>query len=61
MLCLMKCHNMAGIIDDAYVSSRASSKEIMDQHDSLLKGWIFDSASENVFGAVVDLASAKDV
>ncbi|KAI3709299.1 hypothetical protein L2E82_39059 [Cichorium intybus] len=33
----------------------------MDQYDSLLKGWIFGSASENVLGAVVDLISAKDV
>nr|GEV06822.1 ankyrin repeat-containing domain, PGG domain protein [Tanacetum cinerariifolium] len=61
MLCLMKCHNMAGFVDDAYVSPRASSKEIMDQYDSLLKGWIFGSTSENVLGAIVDLASAKDV
>ncbi|PWA71356.1 ankyrin repeat-containing domain, PGG domain, Gag-polypeptide of LTR copia-type [Artemisia annua] len=61
MLCLMKSHNMAGIVDDAYVRPRTSSKEIMDQYDSLLKGWIFGSASENVLGAVVDLPSAKDV
>ncbi|KAI3709298.1 hypothetical protein L2E82_39058 [Cichorium intybus] len=33
----------------------------MDQYDSLLKGWIFGSVSENVLGAVVDLISAKDV
>ncbi|PWA43153.1 Ankyrin repeat-containing protein [Artemisia annua] len=61
MLCLMKSHNMAGIVDDAYESPSTSSKKIMDQYDSLLKGWIFGSASENVLGAVVDLASAKDV
>ncbi|PWA74942.1 ankyrin repeat-containing domain, PGG domain, Gag-polypeptide of LTR copia-type [Artemisia annua] len=61
MLCLMKSHNMAGIVDDAYKSPGASSEdEIMDQYDSLLKGWIFGSVSENVLGAIVDLASAKD-
>ncbi|GJW06494.1 hypothetical protein Tco_1568917 [Tanacetum coccineum] len=36
MLCLMKTHNMGGIVDDAYVSPRASRKEIMDQYDSIL-------------------------
>ncbi|GKG28078.1 hypothetical protein Tco_0406405 [Tanacetum coccineum] len=61
MLCLMRTHNMGGIVDDAYVSPRASRKEIMDQYDSLLKGWIFGSASENVLGTVIDLDSAKDV
>ncbi|GJW98824.1 ankyrin repeat-containing domain-containing LTR copia-type protein [Tanacetum coccineum] len=61
MLCLMKSHNMAGIVDDSFVSPRASSKETMDQYDSLLKGWIFGSTSKNVLGAVIDLASAKDV
>ncbi|PWA38761.1 gag-polypeptide of LTR copia-type [Artemisia annua] len=61
MLCLMKSHNMACIVDDAYESPTASIKKNMDQYDSLLKGWIFGSASENVLGAIVDLASAKDV
>ncbi|GKE40094.1 hypothetical protein Tco_1463499 [Tanacetum coccineum] len=61
MLCLMDSHNMAGIVDDKYASPRDSSKDIMRQYDSLLKGWIFGSASENVLGAIVDLASAKDV
>ncbi|GKC22922.1 hypothetical protein Tco_1025072 [Tanacetum coccineum] len=61
MLCLMKSHNMGGIVDKSLVSPRASSEDIMRQYDSLLKGWIFGSASENVLGAVVDLDSAKDV
>ena len=61
MLCLLRAHNMGGIVDDAYASPRASRKEIMDQYDSLLKGWIFGSASENVLGTVIDLDSAKDV
>ncbi|PWA75603.1 ankyrin repeat-containing domain, PGG domain, Gag-polypeptide of LTR copia-type [Artemisia annua] len=61
MLCLMSTHNMRGIVDDAYVSPRASRKEIMYQYDSLLKGWIFGSVSENVLGTVIDLDSAKDV
>ncbi|GKF02463.1 hypothetical protein Tco_0029386, partial [Tanacetum coccineum] len=61
MVCLMKSHNMGGIVDKSLVSPRASNNETMDQYDSLLKGWIFDSASENVLDAVVDLVSAKDV
>ncbi|GJX74216.1 hypothetical protein Tco_0312811 [Tanacetum coccineum] len=61
MLCLMKSHNMGGIVDKSLVSPRASNNETMDQYDSLLKGWIFGSASENVLDAVVDLVSAKDV
>ena len=61
MLCLMKSHSMACIVDDAYESPTASIKKNMDQYDSLLKGWIFGSASENVLGAIVDLASAKEV
>ncbi|GJY81709.1 hypothetical protein Tco_0494460 [Tanacetum coccineum] len=52
---------MGGIVDDSLVNPKTSSQETMDQYDSLLKGWIFGSASENVLGAVVDLASAKDV
>ncbi|GJX29014.1 ankyrin repeat-containing domain, PGG domain protein [Tanacetum coccineum] len=58
MLCFMKSHTMADIV---YVCPKASSTEIMDQYDSLLVGWIFGSASENVLDAVVNLASAKDV
>ncbi|GKF40872.1 hypothetical protein Tco_0124214 [Tanacetum coccineum] len=61
MLCLMKSHNMGGIVDDSLVNPKTSSQEIMDQYDSLLVGWIFGSASENVLDAVVNLASAKDV
>ncbi|GKC74348.1 ankyrin repeat-containing domain-containing LTR copia-type protein [Tanacetum coccineum] len=60
MLCLMKSHTMAGIVDDAYASPRASSKEIKDQYDNLLKGWIFGSASEDVLDAVIHLNSAKE-
>lgn len=52
---------MAGIVDGSYVSPNTSSMEIMDKYDSLLKGWIFGSASENVLDAVIDLNSAKDV
>lgn len=61
MLCLMKSHNMVGLVDDSVVGPRASTNEIMDQYDTLLKGWIFGSVSQNVLGAVVDLISAKDV
>nr|GEU65893.1 ankyrin repeat-containing domain, PGG domain, Gag-polypeptide of LTR copia-type [Tanacetum cinerariifolium] len=61
MLCLMQSHNMAGIVDSAFARPSASSKHIMDQYDSLLKGWIFGSVSENVLGAIIDLASARDV
>ncbi|KAL4564147.1 hypothetical protein LXL04_028199 [Taraxacum kok-saghyz] len=61
MLCLMKTHNMVGLVDDTIVGPTASTNEIMDQYDSLLKGWIFGSVTENVLAAVVDLLSAKDV
>ncbi|KAL4564142.1 hypothetical protein LXL04_028194 [Taraxacum kok-saghyz] len=61
MLCLMKTHNMVGLVDDTIVGPTASTNEIMDQYDSLLKGWIFGSVTENVLAAVVDLISAKDV
>ncbi|GKA05853.1 hypothetical protein Tco_0684973, partial [Tanacetum coccineum] len=52
---------MAGIVDDSHLSPSASNQKIMDQYDSLLKGWILGSVSENVLGAVIDLLSAKDV
>ncbi|GKF24932.1 hypothetical protein Tco_0080826, partial [Tanacetum coccineum] len=52
---------MDGIVDDSHVSPIASNQKIIDQYDSLLKGWILGSASENVLGAVIDLPSAKDV
>lgn len=52
---------MVGLVDDSIVGPRASTNEIMDQYDTLLKGWIFGSVSQNVLGAVVDLISAKDV
>ena len=62
MLCLMKTHNMVGLVDDTIVGPTASTNEIiMDQYDNLLKGWIFGSVTENVLAAVVDLVSAKDV
>ncbi|XP_071729607.1 uncharacterized protein [Rutidosis leptorrhynchoides] len=61
MYCLMKTYKMAGIVDDKFVGPSTSNKEILDQYDSLLKGWILGSTSENVLGAVVDLESAKDV
>ncbi|XP_071729616.1 uncharacterized protein [Rutidosis leptorrhynchoides] len=61
MYCLMQTYKMAGIVDDKFVGPNTSSQEMKDQYDSLLKGWILGSTSENVLGAVVDLSSAKDV
>ncbi|KAL4564114.1 hypothetical protein LXL04_028166 [Taraxacum kok-saghyz] len=61
MLCLMKSHNMVGLVDDTVFGPRVSSMEMKFQYDNLLKGWIFGSVSENVLDAVVDLFSAKDV
>ncbi|GKD59542.1 carbonyl reductase [NADPH] 1-like protein, partial [Tanacetum coccineum] len=61
MLCLMQSHNMAGIVDSAYARPSSSRKQIMDQYDSLLKGWIFGSVSKNVLGAIIDLASAREL
>ncbi|KAJ9550963.1 hypothetical protein OSB04_015008 [Centaurea solstitialis] len=59
MLCLMETHDMCGLVGPRF--DRSSSTKIMEQYDSLLKGWIFGSISQQVLGTVVELRSAKEV
>ncbi|XP_071699601.1 uncharacterized protein [Rutidosis leptorrhynchoides] len=54
MWCLMDAHNICGIVDDSFTG-------VEKQYDSLLKGWIFGSISEEVLVNVFNLSSAKDV
>ncbi|KVH88657.1 Ankyrin repeat-containing protein [Cynara cardunculus var. scolymus] len=61
MLCLMESHKMRGIVDTDFDSPGAMTKEIKEQYDSLLKGWIFGSLSEDVLTTVIDLESARAV
>ncbi|GJZ28771.1 hypothetical protein Tco_0573418 [Tanacetum coccineum] len=59
MLCLMESQKMRGIVDAKFDGPGATSVEIMKQYDSLLRGWILGSLSEDVLSTVVDLKSAK--
>lgn len=55
MLCLIKAHDM----DDLLMKDRKTLIE--KQYDTLLRGWIFGSVSEDVLRIVATLNSAKDV
>ncbi|KAJ9550972.1 hypothetical protein OSB04_015017 [Centaurea solstitialis] len=59
MLCLMETHDMCDLADPRF--DRSSSTKIMKQYDSLLKGWIYGSLSQQVLGTVIDLRSANQV
>ncbi|GJS73700.1 ankyrin repeat-containing protein [Tanacetum coccineum] len=59
MLCLMESQKMRGIVDAKFDGPGATSVEIMKQYDSLLRGWILGSLSEDVLSTIVDLKSAK--
>ncbi|GJU77564.1 hypothetical protein Tco_1274634 [Tanacetum coccineum] len=61
MLCLMESQKMRCIVDSKYQGLGATTEEIKKQYDSLLKGWIFDSLSEDVLSTVLDLESARAV
>ena len=61
MLCLMESQKMRGIVDSKYHGPGATTEEIKKQYDSLLKGWIFGSLSEDVLSTVIDLESARAV
>lgn len=61
MLCLLETYNLHGIVDVTTTRSRALSPEMEKQYNSLVKGWIFGSISEELLGTVVDLGSAKEV
>ncbi|KAL4563335.1 hypothetical protein LXL04_027376 [Taraxacum kok-saghyz] len=54
ILCLMETYDMQGIVDATFIRPRK-------QYDSLVKGWIFGSVSEEILATVVDLDSAKEV
>ncbi|KAI7755959.1 hypothetical protein M8C21_033580 [Ambrosia artemisiifolia] len=61
MICLMEAHDMLGLVDEGSIDS---SMKDMAKYESLLKGWIFGSLSEDVLRIVVDSKSsdkAKDV
>ncbi|XP_076945780.1 uncharacterized protein LOC143616983 [Bidens hawaiensis] len=60
MLCLMEAHEMCWLVDES--TPKDLSKKIIKKYDSLLKGWIFGSVSEDVLRFVVNPTySAKDV
>ncbi|XP_052621121.1 uncharacterized protein LOC111889278 [Lactuca sativa] len=61
MLCLLETYNLHGIVDVTTTRSRALSPEMEKQYNSLVKGWIFASISEELLGTVVNLDSAKAV
>ncbi|GJZ51435.1 putative reverse transcriptase domain-containing protein [Tanacetum coccineum] len=50
MLCLVESQKMHCIVDSKYQGLGATTEEIKKQYDSLLKGWIFGSLSEDVLG-----------
>ncbi|KAJ9550930.1 hypothetical protein OSB04_014975 [Centaurea solstitialis] len=64
MVCLMKSQKMLGIADSNFDGPGANSampRFIKEQYDSLLKGWIFGSITEELLTTVVDLDSASAV
>ncbi|KAD4177972.1 hypothetical protein E3N88_26563 [Mikania micrantha] len=60
MLCLLKAHDMRDLVEDSPTPTHSSSK-MKEKYDSLLKGWIFGSLSEDVLSIVVNSDSAKSV
>ncbi|KAM0031200.1 putative ankyrin repeat-containing domain, PGG domain, ankyrin repeat-containing domain superfamily [Helianthus debilis subsp. tardiflorus] len=58
---LLDSNNMCGIVDATFATPRFSGTEIMRQYDSLVKGWIFASVTEDVLVNVFNLDSAKAV
>ncbi|KAJ0800118.1 putative ankyrin repeat-containing domain-containing protein [Helianthus annuus] len=59
MICLMESHDMCHLVEDG---PGDLSVKINKKYDSLLKGWIFGSVSEDVLRIVVDPTySAQDV
>ncbi|CAI9293565.1 unnamed protein product [Lactuca saligna] len=61
MFCLMETYNLHGIVDATVSCPRTLNTEMEKQYNSLVKGWIFGSISEELLGTVVDLGSAKEV
>ncbi|KAK1436419.1 hypothetical protein QVD17_02199 [Tagetes erecta] len=58
MLCLMKAHDMCGLVDD---TKSTMDTLLVEKYDSLLQGWIFGSVSEDILRIVVNEDSAQDV
>ncbi|XP_021981258.1 uncharacterized protein LOC110877436 isoform X2 [Helianthus annuus] len=61
MLCLLDSNNMGGIVDATFAGPRYSEPETLRQYDSLARGWILGSVSEDVLADVHNLGSAKAV
>ncbi|KAJ0905562.1 putative ankyrin repeat-containing domain, PGG domain, ankyrin repeat-containing domain superfamily [Helianthus annuus] len=61
MLCLLDSNNMGGIVEPAFVLPRFSDTETQRQYDSLAKGWILGSVSEDILVDIHDLDSAEAV
>ncbi|KAJ0752185.1 putative transferase, protein kinase RLK-Pelle-RLCK-VIIa-2 family [Helianthus annuus] len=61
MVCLLDSKNMCGIVDSTFDTPRFSGTEIMRQYDSLVRGWIFGSVTDDVLVDVIHLDSAKAV
>ncbi|KAI7739195.1 hypothetical protein M8C21_016170 [Ambrosia artemisiifolia] len=61
MVCLLDSRSLSGIVDAEFVGPRDSDIETMIRYDSLVKGWIFGSISEDVLVEVFNLGSAKAV
>ncbi|KAJ0710293.1 putative transferase, protein kinase RLK-Pelle-RLCK-VIIa-2 family [Helianthus annuus] len=59
MVCLLDSKNMCGIVDSTFATPRFSGTEIMRQYDSLVRGWIFGSVTDDVLVDVIHLDSAK--
>ncbi|KAL8222923.1 hypothetical protein R6Q57_020322 [Mikania cordata] len=60
MLCLLDAHDMRGLLDHDQTPTDSLPK-MQKKYDSLLRGWIFGSLSEDVLRIVVDLHSAESV
>ncbi|KAL8253717.1 hypothetical protein R6Q59_031938 [Mikania micrantha] len=61
MTCLIESHGMKGFIDGRFENPGEANYEEWKRSDSLVKGWMFGSLSEDVMGAVVGLHTAMDV
>ncbi|KAD4179782.1 hypothetical protein E3N88_28373 [Mikania micrantha] len=57
MLCLLDAHDMRGLLDHSQTPTDSLPK-MQKKYDSLLRGWIFGSLSEDVLSIVVDKPSA---
>ncbi|XP_076951818.1 uncharacterized protein LOC143625354 [Bidens hawaiensis] len=61
MMCLIQSHDMQGFIDGRYRTPREPNYEAWKRSDTLVKGWMFGSLSEEVMDTVVGLHTAMGV